>query len=188
MNPEVLQQDVMGVGVGLDAIRVIVVDGVAAAAAAGVDGLTVLDALGVAGYLEALDVNVLSAFEVHGCAEAKATEDLGLVGAGAAGVVLPEDAGVPGWRSFGDGGSTAREGSIAAEAPDVLRVRALVEADAPWAVAKYDGVATGDHPLFIAVALIIPEIAVVLEGAVLVGSFAGIGFIRETIALPLLSV
>ncbi len=45
-----------------------------------------------------------------------------------------------------------------------------IEADAPWAAADDDGVATADDPCVVAVTLVVPEIAWILEGAVLIGA------------------
>ena len=191
VDPDILEHEVVGVGVGGDAFGVVVIDGVVGAAIAGRCRAAVNDALGVAGDVEALDIDILCAFEVEGVQHAVATEDLseagfgGGVSSGTAGVVFTEDAGVLRRGTGGDGRIDAGVVAVAAQAPDIVGACSLIETDPPGAATDDDGVTACDHPGVVAVAAVVPEITVVVEGAMLVSADADVGGIGLAVALAL---
>ena len=192
MDPEILQQDVMRVDVRADAVGVVIVNGLGIALAiVWVKRAAVHGTGGVRGDVQALDVDVLGAAQVQCGIRAIAAEDLrhlagGRLVAGAAGrVVAAEDAGMLRGGACGNGGVDAGKGAVAAEAPGVVVGQVLIEANAPLlGVVEDDGVATRDNPLGDPVGvLVIPEEAIVVEGAVLVDTLAGVGRIGLAVAL-----
>src|SRR5215469_4106271 len=82
------------------------------------------------------------------------------------------------------------EAGVWADSAGTLRLVASgaigIEADAPRASAKDDGVATSDHPLLfcpVAVGSVVVQVAVVTIGAWLVDAVAGIGSVVFSITL-----
>src|SRR5882757_8238630 len=136
--------------------------------------------LRMAGDLETLHVDVLSACEIQVNPDSEPSEYLckfGAIGYAAAAttrVVLSENARVLGWSSGWNFGVHASAVAVSSGAPHIVCV-GLVESDPPGASADDDGISACNHPCAIAVAVVIPEIAIVVEGAVLIGSLAVIG-------------
>jgi hypothetical protein len=61
VNPHVLEEEIVSVDVGDDAVGVVVIDRCAAVAGSWVGGISEEDALRMASYFEAFDVHILRA-------------------------------------------------------------------------------------------------------------------------------
>ena len=120
VNPDILEQEVVSVDIGGDSAGVVVIDGIRGVATAWRLRASVNDALGVAGDVEALDIDILGAAEIERHPDAVASEDLSEAGfahgvsGGTAGVVFAEDAGVLRGGACGNRGIDASVVAVAA--------------------------------------------------------------------------
>ncbi len=112
--------------------------------------------------LHALDIDELRSAQVERRADARSSEDLSLIGCIAGSEVFSEDAGM--LRRAAGGNDRVLQGRSTVGPSVAPR---WIRSNAPGATANDDSIPAGDNPGVVVEGLVVPEKAIVIEGAML---------------------